>query len=381
MSVNMDELKHQVMINQFVLTAGCAADQAKQLLQAAHWQFETVLSRAHTCTGVVSEPLTTATCASVYPAPEASPGALLCAGRRIYLHSAWHDGPQRLFPRDQHPLQPPSPPDDVHSSQHPRHAPQLPRCPHHVLPSQGLRELPQRRQRQPDGRHGHVAPAALPARRHRQLRGTQLAGCGLTPRGGTAPPATAAAPVDSGTPFPGVRLAATGPPTGRLRTQSPPCHGGREIREAPPPSRRPEPRGAGERTSLRAPFTLLCLHPDSPEPWGGETGPLCQYTGCPHAYPAARACGTQLSWIWFRVVWVLVDRTSENKQPSPEDSPAPPHPRGLRSSPGPVGLDPHPRECRAFSACVRVAVSVYLYVCRSSRSNLVYGAAGLCMLE
>ncbi|XP_074866664.1 UBA-like domain-containing protein 1 isoform X2 [Carettochelys insculpta] len=43
-SVNMDELKHQVMINQFVLTAGCAADQAKQLLQAAHWQFETALS-------------------------------------------------------------------------------------------------------------------------------------------------------------------------------------------------------------------------------------------------------------------------------------------------------------------------------------------------
>ncbi|XP_045381698.1 UBA-like domain-containing protein 2 isoform X1 [Lemur catta] len=44
MSVNTDELRHQVMINQFVLTAGCAADQAKQLLQAAHWQFETALS-------------------------------------------------------------------------------------------------------------------------------------------------------------------------------------------------------------------------------------------------------------------------------------------------------------------------------------------------
>ncbi|KAJ8344985.1 hypothetical protein SKAU_G00291780 [Synaphobranchus kaupii] len=40
----MDELKHQLMINQFVLTAGCAGDQAKQLLQAAHWQFETALS-------------------------------------------------------------------------------------------------------------------------------------------------------------------------------------------------------------------------------------------------------------------------------------------------------------------------------------------------
>lgn len=44
MSVNMDELRHQVMINQFVLTAGCAADQAKQLLQAAHWQFEVRLN-------------------------------------------------------------------------------------------------------------------------------------------------------------------------------------------------------------------------------------------------------------------------------------------------------------------------------------------------
>jgi len=31
------------MINQFVLTAGCAADQAKQLLQASHWQFEVCL--------------------------------------------------------------------------------------------------------------------------------------------------------------------------------------------------------------------------------------------------------------------------------------------------------------------------------------------------
>ena len=33
-------LREQVMINQFVLAAGCARDQAKQLLQTAHWQFE-----------------------------------------------------------------------------------------------------------------------------------------------------------------------------------------------------------------------------------------------------------------------------------------------------------------------------------------------------
>nr|DAA34765.1 TPA_inf: hypothetical conserved protein 1806 [Amblyomma variegatum] len=40
----MDSLREQVMINQFAQAAGCARDQARQLLQAAHWQFETALS-------------------------------------------------------------------------------------------------------------------------------------------------------------------------------------------------------------------------------------------------------------------------------------------------------------------------------------------------
>jgi hypothetical protein len=40
----MDSLREQVMINQFVLVAGCARDQARTILQAAHWQFETALS-------------------------------------------------------------------------------------------------------------------------------------------------------------------------------------------------------------------------------------------------------------------------------------------------------------------------------------------------
>lgn len=39
----MDSLREQVMINQFVLAAGCARDQAKQMLQAAHWQFEVII--------------------------------------------------------------------------------------------------------------------------------------------------------------------------------------------------------------------------------------------------------------------------------------------------------------------------------------------------
>ena len=36
----MDALKQQVMINQFVMAVGCASDQAKQLLQKSHWEFE-----------------------------------------------------------------------------------------------------------------------------------------------------------------------------------------------------------------------------------------------------------------------------------------------------------------------------------------------------
>uniref|UniRef100_A0A0B6Z9W0 UBA-like domain-containing protein n=1 Tax=Arion vulgaris TaxID=1028688 RepID=A0A0B6Z9W0_9EUPU len=40
----MDNLKQQVMINQFVHAAGCHAEQAKQFLQAAGWHFEAALS-------------------------------------------------------------------------------------------------------------------------------------------------------------------------------------------------------------------------------------------------------------------------------------------------------------------------------------------------
>ena len=36
----MEGLREQVMINQFVMAAGCARDQAKQILQASQWQFE-----------------------------------------------------------------------------------------------------------------------------------------------------------------------------------------------------------------------------------------------------------------------------------------------------------------------------------------------------
>lgn len=38
--VQMDSLRQQVMINQFVLVAGCRAEDAKQLLVTSNWHFE-----------------------------------------------------------------------------------------------------------------------------------------------------------------------------------------------------------------------------------------------------------------------------------------------------------------------------------------------------
>lgn len=40
MSGDIEQLKQQLLVSQFVLTAGCATDQAEQLLRAAHWQYE-----------------------------------------------------------------------------------------------------------------------------------------------------------------------------------------------------------------------------------------------------------------------------------------------------------------------------------------------------
>jgi len=36
----MEGLREQLMINQFIMVAGCAREQAKQILQASQWQFE-----------------------------------------------------------------------------------------------------------------------------------------------------------------------------------------------------------------------------------------------------------------------------------------------------------------------------------------------------
>ncbi|XP_069123446.1 UBA-like domain-containing protein 2-A [Argopecten irradians] len=40
----MENLKEQVMINHFISATGCHVEQAKQLLTASKWQFQTALS-------------------------------------------------------------------------------------------------------------------------------------------------------------------------------------------------------------------------------------------------------------------------------------------------------------------------------------------------
>ena len=48
MSQNMENngLREQVMINQFVLAAGCSRDQAAQILAQASWQFQVSLKKS-----------------------------------------------------------------------------------------------------------------------------------------------------------------------------------------------------------------------------------------------------------------------------------------------------------------------------------------------
>lgn len=41
----MDTLREEVMVNQFVMAAGCATEQARQLLQSKHWDFQVRTTR------------------------------------------------------------------------------------------------------------------------------------------------------------------------------------------------------------------------------------------------------------------------------------------------------------------------------------------------
>lgn len=81
----MDNLREQVMINQFVVIAGCHAEQARQLLTAAKWHFETALSMffqesaiptCRTCNGNHPSHLSMCTPANTPATPPNFPDAL-----------------------------------------------------------------------------------------------------------------------------------------------------------------------------------------------------------------------------------------------------------------------------------------------------------------
>uniref|UniRef100_A0A671FSG5 UBA-like domain-containing protein n=1 Tax=Rhinolophus ferrumequinum TaxID=59479 RepID=A0A671FSG5_RHIFE len=275
MSVNMDELKHQVMINQFVLTAGCAADQAKQLLQAAHWQFETALSAFFQETNIPyshHHHQMMCTPANTPATPPNFPDALTMFSR-LKASESFHGGGSGS-PMATTATSPP------------------PHFPHAATGSFAAPSWPM--VASPPGGPQYHQPQQRPCGLRHPLHRRQ-----------------------TGHPWPPNRLPQNQGPTLPWRPRD---KGG--------PSPLPEARtpwGGGEDVSV-GPFTLLCLHPHSLDPWRGETGPSCQHTGCLRAHTQKRRRGTRLAWVWFSH-WVLVDRTSETKQSAPEDSP---HPSGLR---------------------------------------------------
>ena len=136
--------------------------------------------------------------------------------------------------------------------------------------------------------------------------------------------------------------------------------------------------GRGRRHLHGPPFTLLCLHPLSLEPWRGETGPPVPAHRLPRVH---RSAGSQ-----HPACMDLVQSHLGARGQNFRDQAA--FPRGLTppqesaetclapawSSLGPADLDPNPRECRAFSACVRVAVSVFIRMSLFKKQPSLWGS-------
>ncbi|XP_016126174.1 UBA-like domain-containing protein 1 [Sinocyclocheilus grahami] len=214
----MDELKHQVMINQFVLTAGCAADQAKQLLQAAHWQFETALSAFFQETNIPYGHHHQMMCtpANTPATPPNFPDALTMFSRLKASESFNSSSSPSMA------TSPPPPPVSwgmtapvpnqqglyVYPSKHTRNATKLPRRPHNVLATQSLGKLQQQQQSQ----HGHLAPSTSGQLGHDRTR-AQPAGLMDS---GAFPPTSPPAP----------RLALSCQPASGNRTEGQRRHGG-----------------------------------------------------------------------------------------------------------------------------------------------------------
>ncbi|EHB08117.1 Protein FAM100A [Heterocephalus glaber] len=326
MSVNTDELKHQAMINQFVLTAGCAANQAKQLLQAAHWQFETALSASfqETNTPYSHHPnQMMCTPANTPATPPNVPDALTMFSR-LKASESFHSGSSG------------SPMTTTATSP-------TPRFPHaatssFVEPSWPTAASP------PGGTQHHQPQPFL-----------------WTPASPSPASDWPPRPLNKLLQNPGLTL----PWRQRDKGGQDPVGRGRGCLHGPPsPLCTLAPwNPGGERWTLVRQGYILCQHAQQH---------ACKFMEQRHAVPSSHGFGSE--WLGC-----LVSSTLETKQPSHVHSPALPAETWLATDLElPTADEPRSPHSGMQS---RVAVSIYLYVCRSLKSNVVYEAAGLCMLQ
>lgn len=142
------------------------------------------------------------------------------------------------------------------------------------------------------------------------------------------------------------------------------------LRDKGGPSPLPEARtpwGGGEDISV-GPFTLLCLHPHSLEPWRGETGPSCQHTGGLRVHRSAGAAPACMGLVQSSGCW-----WTELQSPSSLPQRTHPTPGGCgdpagsclgapgagRSRSPPLGMQSLLRMCACSCVCVFIRVSLF----------------------
>lgn len=116
------------------------------------------------------------------------------------------------------------------------------------------------------------------------------------------------------------------------------------------------------------PFTLLCLHPHSLEPWRGETGPSCQHTGGLRVHRSAGAAPACMGLVQSSGCWWTELQSSsslpQRTHPTPGgcgDSAGSclGSPGAGRSRSPPLGMQSLLRMCACSCVCVFIRVSLF----------------------
>lgn len=122
-------------------------------------------------------------------------------------------------------------------------------------------------------------------------------------------------------PLPRLQTGPPWPPSRLPQSPGPTLPWRRRDEGGPPPSRRPGPRGAGERTSPWAPLTPSLVCTPCPRALEGRAG-LWPGASCQHAQLHSlevTSTGTQpqLAWTWLRVAWAPDGRHLGDQQAFP----------------------------------------------------------------